>query len=174
MQGTPGDARSDALQALVSTRHALLLGVALKIVRDRDLAEDVVQETLARVWQRLGEVEPGKVEAYVVRAVQINALKTRARRRQVLSLDENPELAPAGGWDEDDDPQEIDPLLLEDALDGLPEGQKAVIRLKYYVGLSFREIGEALSISGNTAASRCRYALETLRKALKRKGEEEK
>jgi RNA polymerase sigma-70 factor, ECF subfamily len=56
---------------------------------------------------------------------------------------------------------------LERALRGLPETQQAVIRMKYYLGLSFREIADSLSISANTVASRCRYALACLRQTLK-------
>ena len=59
-----------------------------------------------------------------------------------------------------------DPLRLERAIEDLPEAQRTVIRMKYYMGLSFREIGEALKISLNTAGSRCRYALEALRETL--------
>jgi RNA polymerase sigma-70 factor (ECF subfamily) len=61
---------------------------------------------------------------------------------------------------------DLDPVQLEQALGSLPESQQTVIRMKYYMGLSFREIGEALQISLNTAGSRCRYALETLRDIL--------
>ena len=74
-------------------------------------------------------------------------------------------------WDQPPDEAEADvgitPDELERALAGLPPTQQAVLRMKYYVGLTFREIGEALSISANTAASRCRYALATLRRTLR-------
>jgi RNA polymerase sigma-70 factor (ECF subfamily) len=56
---------------------------------------------------------------------------------------------------------------LEGALNRLPEEQRQVLRLRYQMDLSFKEIGTALQISLNTAASRTRYALETLRKILK-------
>jgi RNA polymerase sigma-70 factor (ECF subfamily) len=96
----------------------------------------------------------------------MNALKRRARRRRLVSLDGLKEL-PANPDEPESD--ELDPSVLEDALLGLPPTQQVVIRMKYYLGLSFREIGEALAISQNTAASRCRYGLETLRNALRRR-----
>jgi len=162
-----------ALQELATRRHADLVRIAARILKDDAEAEDVVQETFARLWLKWQAGTLEKPEAYLFRAVHINALKRRARRRMHASIDADPELEPAARPDGAEDSPgrsmtlEIDPLTLERALDGLPETQKAVIRMKYYVGLSFREIGDALAISSNTAASRCRYALDSLRKILK-------
>ena len=60
----------------------------------------------------------------------------------------------------------LDPLELERAIAELPTAQQVVIRMRYYLGLSLAQISRNLSISSNTAASRCRYALAALRKAL--------
>ena len=57
-------------------------------------------------------------------------------------------------------------IELERAIAGLPAVQQAAIRLKFHLGLSYQEVGAALSISANTAASRCRYALAALRRNL--------
>jgi len=54
--------------------------------------------------------------------------------------------------------------LVQDALNRLPANQRAVVTLKIWGGLTFAEIGAALDIPPNTAASRYRYALEDLRK----------
>lgn len=172
MEGHPGRESFERFQALVVQRHAELVRVSERILKNREEAEDAVQDTLALVWRKLESGAPENLEGYLFKAAQLNALKRRARRQRLVSLDEQPELTPAARADEEEaagDPLEIDPATLEDALRGLPETQQAVIRMKYYVGLSFREIGEALSISNNTAASRCRYALEALRGLLGRK-----
>ena len=68
------------------------------------------------------------------------------------------------------DELEIDPWTLEQALQQLPDSQQAVIRMKYYLGMTFKEIGRALSVSMNTAASRGRYALVRLRRLLGKRG----
>jgi len=62
--------------------------------------------------------------------------------------------------------QRLGPLELERAIAQLPLAQQTVVRLRYYVGMSFREVGQALSISASTAASRTRYALQRLRRSL--------
>jgi len=160
--------KDTAFEALVASEHAALLRRAGDILKDDAEAEDVVQETLAAVYERLPAVPRRKLKAYLFRAVQFNALKRRARRRGYVSLDavgERP--APTAGTD----PTEtIDPFELEQALTGLPKTQQTVLRMKYYLGMTFREIGETLSISANTAASRCRYALRTLRRVLGGRG----
>lgn len=150
MEGQPGCEVFERFQALVSQRHAELVRVSERILKNREEAEDAVQDTFALVWRKLETDAPENLEGYLFKAVQLNALKRRARRQRLVSLDEQPELTPAARIDVEEsegDPLEIDPATLEDALRGLPEAQQAVIRMKYYVGLSFREIGEALSIS---------------------------
>ncbi len=157
--------QEEAFQAFVSENRGLWLKLAYRVLQSREEAEDVVQETLAGLWEKRGSLEIEKPAAYACRAVWLNALKRRTRGRNHLSLEEvsepaAPERAEGEGWDP------LDPLHLERALLKLPEAQRTVIRMKYYMGLSFREIGEALQISLNTAGSRCRYALQALRKAL--------
>lgn len=57
---------------------------------------------------------------------------------------------------------------LEDALKKLPPEQREVVVMKIWGELKFEEIAKELNISQNTAASRYRYALEALRKHLKK------
>lgn len=169
MEVESGDEET-GFEVLAANQYEALTRVAHRILGCSSEAEDVVQDTLTAVWKRRAEIGLVNIEAYVFRAVQINALKCRARRREHVSLDTPDAINTAVAANEDEDAEsaiQIDPLTLEKALAGLPETQQAVIRMKYYVGLSFREIGVALSISSNTAASRCRYALNALKKMLK-------
>jgi len=159
------------LQHILESRHDSLLRVATRILRDRAAAEDILQDSLAAVLKRSRQVEITNLQAYLFRAVQVNALKLRAKRRRELSLET---IAEPAALEQSEEEPSIDPLELEDALLGLPETQQAVIRLKYYLGYTFREIGEVLSISANTAASRTRYGLSTLRRALSTKQKKQK
>lgn len=151
------------LKRLSEEQRSVLLRVANRILGDSAEAEDVLQDTLAAVLGRLEKAEIKDLKAYLFRAVHVNALKRRARRKTHIGLDQAPE--PAAAEDEGDE-FEIDPLELEGALLGLPPTQQAVIRMKYYLGFTFRQIGETLSVSSNTAASRCRYGLDAMRRTL--------
>ncbi len=158
--------QGENFQAFIGERRVLWLKLAYRVLENREEAEDVVQETLALLWEKRSLLEVENPGAYVARAVWLNALKRKARHKAHLALEEvaepaAPEKSAGEGWVETADLE-----VLEKALKGLPEGQRKVVHMKYHMGLSFREIGEALNISLNTAGSRCRYALEALRKAL--------
>ncbi len=154
------DQTPDALDTALSAERPRLLRIARTILRDRDEAEDVVQHTLLAVWRRAQDRPIANLAGYLGRAVYWNALKRRARRRADLPLEALGD--PATGPSHD----ELDPFDLERAIAELPASQQTAIRLRFYLGLSFREIGSNLAISTNTAASRVRYALATLRRRL--------
>ena len=144
----------------IAHQRSRLVRIASSVLHDREEAEDVVQETwlgFVRAGQR-GQIR--SPAAYLSRAVRWNAVKRRARRVRLSSLEALPE-APAA-----QDPNHLNAIELERAIATLPLTQQAVIRLRFYLGLSFREIGNNLSISTNTAASRTRYALAKLRGQL--------
>jgi RNA polymerase sigma-70 factor (ECF subfamily) len=149
--------------------RARLLRLASSRVRDPDEAEDVVQDSVMAVWRKHLEGKIEDLDAYAARAVWLNAGKRAARRRTWTPLDgeAGPEpAAPAEPLDYEDR------STLAEARSALPEAQRAVLELRYDMGLSFREAAEALSISLNTAASRARYALEALRESLAHPKEE--
>jgi RNA polymerase sigma-70 factor (ECF subfamily) len=159
--------QEEAFQAFVTENRGLWLKLAHRVLQNREEAEDVVQETLAVLWEKRDSLGVEKPAAYVCRAVWLNALKRQTRGKHHLPLEEvaepaAPERPDRAAW------EKLDPVHLEQALLKLPEAQRTVIRMKYYLGLSFKEIGEALQISLNTAGSRCRYALQALREALER------
>jgi len=148
-----------------------LVKLAVTQLKDEHEAEDVVQETLATLWRR-GPMGIDNLDAYAARAVWQNAAQKRARRREALPLDA--EALRRAGFDEPTARDSIEARLqthaVEKAIAQLPETQREVVRMHFYADLSFREIGNALAISMNTAASRCRYALNQLRHALSEYG----
>jgi RNA polymerase sigma factor (sigma-70 family) len=148
-------------EMFVTAVRASLVQRAQRIVRDPAEAEDIVQDTLAAMWPMWTGNPPRNPQAYAHRAVSLNAIKRMTRARATVSV-EHAQLAETQQGDE----PRNDPLALERALAVLPPAQQIVIRLRFYVGLSMTEIGTQLSISSNTVASRCRYALLLMRKVL--------
>lgn len=126
-------------------------------------AEDVVQEAFVRFWRRQHSLENRGLLYATVRSAALDRLRSEQRRshREALASrgqDEHcePIFAP-----EDDGQAE-----LAAAVERLPVEQREVVFLKIWNELTFAEIGIALEISQNTAASRYRYALGTLKKML--------
>ena len=157
----------DALrfERLIAEDRAALVAIANGVVHDQHEAEDIVQETAAAVWRRLPAIAPDKVHHYLCRAIRQNARKRKARRREHAALEGIVEAAEvenraAGAL--------VDPIDLDEAIRSLPRSQRNVIRMKYYLGMTFGQIGVSLSISSHTAASRCRYAIAKLRRLLTR------
>jgi RNA polymerase sigma-70 factor, ECF subfamily len=157
------DAHEEYMSLVQAERPRLVLA-AHRLLGDMADAEDVVQMTLMAVWEKVQTGEIANTAAYLRKAVEWNAIKRRARRRRDVSLCLVEEAAEP--VTEDDGQEQFDPATLEAALDGLPHAQQTVLRMKYYLGLTFQQIADVLSISSNTAASRCRYGLLALRKKM--------
>jgi|HubBroStandDraft_1064217.scaffolds.fasta_scaffold428636_1 RNA polymerase sigma factor (sigma-70 family) len=149
-------------EELVAAWRGRWVRAARRILRDAAEAEDLVQDTLVAVWRRWNAVSPDDPARYVSRAITLNALKRRQRRRQSVSLEDDARIASVERVEPD-----LDPLMLERLLAELPAPQQAVLRTRFYLGMTFDQVGRTLSISANTAASRCRYALATLRRRMK-------
>jgi RNA polymerase sigma-70 factor (ECF subfamily) len=150
----------EAFAELYDRCAARMLAVARALTGSAADAEDAVQQTfldLYRARRALGRAE--RPEAYAVSAVRNAALRLRSRRRE----EELPAREPVG--EQGLALEEGEPAL-ERALGRLPAEQRDVLALKIEGGLTFEEIGAALAISPNTAASRYRYALSRLRDAL--------
>jgi RNA polymerase sigma-70 factor (ECF subfamily) len=126
-------------------------------------ADDVLQEAFIRFWKNQRHL-PGNPNALVVTSIRRSALDLyrstdrRSVREQTVFADSDTT------WFE----PEADPRLqaLTHSLPQLPDEQREVVVLKIWGDLTFDEIGEQLSISPNTAASRWRYAMEALRKLI--------
>jgi RNA polymerase sigma-70 factor (ECF subfamily) len=151
-----------ALGALYDAFATRLHGYARALVRTEHDADEALQDAfLGLVGHRRGLAAVENPSAYLFRSVRNAALaiSRRATRAPRRSLDEVPEpfveaVDSSGAASED----EVNALL-----SGLPAEQREVVVLKVYAELTFQEIADLLEISINTAASRWRYAAETLR-----------
>jgi RNA polymerase sigma-70 factor (ECF subfamily) len=164
-----GDA--GAFERLLARHRAPLYTFLVRMLGDREKAEDLAQETLLRIvkgaqaWE-----ERSRFQSWMY-AIARNLCTDRARRdrfRKTESLDREPaDVVPDPGPlpDEAADSERLRPLL-QRALLSLPVDQREVFILREQAGLPFREIAEITGANENTVKSRMRYALEGLRKAL--------
>lgn len=150
-------------EAWVRARAGALARSAYLLTGDVHLAEDLLQDTLARVadhWRRVSR--SGGPDAYA-RRVMHNLAIDRWRRRSVRPVevltDEHPELRDPG-----DDADTTDRrLLLREALSRLTPKQRAVLSLRFYEDLTEVQTAAVLGCSPSTVKSQSRQAIARLR-----------
>ena len=160
--------REEAFEALYDRYADRLYRAALGMLGRSADAEDAVQEVfvaMVRSRERLASVRD--LTSYVFAALRHAAARCAARRAragEALRAAAAEAAGQAGRADRGDPRAD----RLETALRALPAEQREVIALKLDGGLTFGQIGEVLGVMVNTAASRYRYALESLRRRLAR------
>lgn len=157
------------LRALHDEHGTDLIRYALRHTGDRQLAEDVVQETFARAFRHPGRVAGDRNSARswlftVARNLIIDDLRS-ARHNREQSLETSPEASA-----DDDIDGILDRVLIGDALASLSGEHRAVVVEAYYQGRPAREIAERLGIPEGTVKSRLHYGLRALRLALQERG----
>lgn len=131
-------------------------------------AEDVVQEAFVRYWKHQRDL-PGDPQALLVTSVRRAALDLGRREDRRVAREQKTQIgADDAGWlfDPDGGVDAERKQAIESAIVRLPLEQREVLVLKIWQELTFEQIGAALEISPNTAASRYRYALGTLKREL--------
>ncbi len=153
---------SSALELIWNLYSSDLLGYLMSMLRSRQDAEDVLQElfmTIARHHDSVAEARLLKPYLFrMARNAAVNRIKHDAAVRN--HLDEASAWLVLSGEPESQDDRG---RQLVSALAALPEEQRTVVVLKHYREKTFREIGDLLGISENTAGSRYRYGIGKLR-----------
>jgi RNA polymerase sigma-70 factor (ECF subfamily) len=155
----------EAFGALVGLISDRMYGLAARILRDSDLAEDALQGALINAWRQLPDLrDPDRFEAWV-RKVLVHACYAEARRRRSWAA--NVRVLPVDGPAGADDIVSIDDRdQLDRAFRRLSVEQRAVFVLHHHEGRSLVEIADTLGIPAGTARSRLHYATRVLRGAI--------
>ena len=155
----------EAFGALVGLISDRMYGLAARILRDSDLAEDALQGALINAWRQLPDLrDPDRFEAWV-RKVLVHACYAEARRRRSWAA--NVRVLPVDGPAGADDIVTIaDRDQLDRAFRRLSVEQRAVFVLHHHEGRSLVEIADTLGIPAGTARSRFHYATRVLRTAI--------
>jgi RNA polymerase sigma-70 factor (ECF subfamily) len=147
-----------AFGALYDRLAARLLAVARGLAVADLAPEDLVQQTFLDLFRsRRALARSRDVESYAFASLRHRARRAAARRR-TQALENDP-------LQEDAAPREANPQLAR-ALSSLPREQREALELRTAGGLTFAQLGLVLGVSADTAASRVRYALERLRRAM--------
>jgi RNA polymerase sigma factor (sigma-70 family) len=172
-------ARADesALAELYDRFGRVAYGLALRILRDENLAEDAVQEGFLAAWRNADRFMPERAKAstWLLTLVHRRAvdLVRRENRRRAEPLTEGIEPVPAESA-EDDAWLRFERERVQAALKLLPDQQREAIELAYYGGFSQSELAERLGQPVGTIKSRMFTGLARLRELLAEPGPEEK
>ena len=168
-----GDA--SALEALYDRYVRQCFGLALRMVGEPGLAEEVVQEVFLKLWSRPDSYSPqkGAFVSWLLSLVHHRAVdELRKRSRTEVALDNDQPLSVINTRpDPQPDPSEQvwvmeQQRVVRQALGELPENQRLVLELAYFGGLSQSQIAERTNQPLGTAKTRMRMGLQSLRGLL--------
>ena len=147
------------------------------MVKDGDVADDIFQETFIKAVRVIDEgryTDNGKFLSWILRIAHnqvIDYFRARKQQNQITESDAGYSvlgtLRFAEHTVEDDLVAAQTGADVRRLVEMLPDEQREVVMLRYYSGLSFKEIAEQTNVSINTALGRMRYALINLRKMIK-------
>ena len=159
----------DALGELYDRFGRVAYGLAYRILRDRALAEDAVQEGFMTAWRTADRFMPERAKAstWLLTLVHRRAvdLVRRENRRRAEPLDESHDSA-AEGSTEQDAWLRFERERVQDALRRLPDQQREALELAYYGGFTQSELAERLGQPVGTIKSRMFAGLARLRELL--------
>jgi RNA polymerase sigma-70 factor, ECF subfamily len=161
----------EALAELYDRYGGMVYRLILRLVRDQGVAEDLVQETFLRAWNRVGGFDAGRGAVgpwllAVARNRAIDYLRYQGRRNE-SSIDLNETEHPALFADMRSDPLNLDMARhVKRALDQLNPQQREAIELAYFEGLSQSEIARRMDQPLGTVKTWMRRALQQMREAL--------
>ena len=167
-----------AFDELLFRHQSKLFSYILFVVRDREIADDLFQETFVKVITKLqeGKYSPsGKFSAWMMRIAHnvIMDLYRGLKVQKIVDTSDDNDLSNISANDfysMDIESQYVNAQVLKDVkklMNFLPASQREVVYMRYYQQLSFKEIAEMTNVSINTSLGRMRYAILNLRRMVK-------
>ena len=160
-----------ALREAYDEHAAAVNGVALGILRDRDLAADVTQEVFVRLWERTHRYDAGRgslrsflqMDAHG-RSIDLMRSRRSAQARELA--DHRKEASTERAGTEELAMTAVTSTTVRTALLELPEEQRTPIALAFFDGHSYRDVAEMLGVPEGTVKSRIRSGIRRLHLAL--------
>ena len=155
----------EAFAVLVERHRTMLFGTAYLMTRDRQMAEDAVQEALIQIWKNIGSLrKPDGLKAWLARIV-VNEVRQQARKRHaplvtLEAIPDPPEENTGAGSSE----------LRQDlagAVAMLPPDQREAVVLRFFSDLTVAEIAAATGSREGTVKSRLSRAMDRLGEMLR-------
>lgn len=169
----------EAVSILIERHRKRIADYIYMMVKNHDVANDIFQETIIKVIKFLDDgryTESGKFLSWVLRIAHNQVIDHFRQTKQLNQITESD-----AGYDilnnrRFSDHTIEDKLItaqihsdIRTLIDFLPDEQRDVVLMRYFSGMSFKEIAEQTDVSINTALGRMRYALINLRKLIQEK-----
>ena len=168
-----------AISQLIERHSRRVLDYIKMMVRDSDVAKDIMQETFIKAVRVIDSgryTDNGQFLSWILRIAHnqvIDRFRAQKQNRTVNEAEAGYDLMGSLRIAENSVEDEMISAQIDADLrrlvDMLPDEQRDVVKLRYYSGLSFKEIAEQTDVSINTALGRMRYALINLRRMIKEK-----
>jgi len=159
-----------ALRLIYDLGAARMLGVALRLLRRRALAEEVIQDAFLQIWEHAASFDPERGHARtwvyaIVRNRALNILRSESRTDLTQNIED------ISGADPDDDPEQVvmrlsEASALRRCLSGLEPARRRIVVLAYIHGLSHGELAGRVGCPLGTLKSWLRRSLQSLRRCL--------
>ncbi|NOR73564.1 MAG: sigma-70 family RNA polymerase sigma factor [Draconibacterium sp.] len=169
----------NSLEILIRRHKSRVFSYILLIMKNKELAEDIFQETFIKVIRSLKRgkyVDNGKFVSWVLRISHnliIDHFRKEKLRGTISNDNSSVDIFNSKKFSEDtiEDKLVSSQILdeVKELISELPEDQQQVIYMRHYQELSFKEIADQTDVSINTALGRMRYALINLRKLIDEK-----
>lgn len=168
-----------AISQLIEKHRRRVTDYIRMLVKDRDVADDIFQDTFIKVIRTIDSgryVENGKFLSWVLRIAHNQVIDHFRQLKQSGKVNEAD-----AGFDMLNTMRFSERTIEDDIVEGqiseqvramvaeLPDEQREVVMMRYYSGMSFKEIAETTGVGINTALGRMRYALINLRKMMREK-----
>lgn len=159
-----GDA--GAFEDLVKRHQKPVYGLAMRMLRDHDDADDIAQRTFLRAWNHLTDFEGRCAFRSWLFRICMNLCKNHHRdRKRFVDTDDPPELVEEAVGAERLEREEVLEKLRA-AVATLPPKQRATVEMRVYQALPFKEIAAALDTTENASKVNFHLAVKSLRNRL--------
>lgn len=162
----------EALGELYDRYASVAMAVAVRVVSDRELAEDLVHDAYVAVWQKIDRFDPsrGSLRSWLLTIVRNRAIDRLRGTRPSVEVGEADEQSllrtgPNPTWEAAVASRSA--AEVRRALESLPDEQRQAVELAYFGGRTYREIAQLTGVPQGTANGRLRLALAKLRDTLR-------
>jgi RNA polymerase sigma-70 factor, ECF subfamily len=168
------DGDDQALAEAYRRHSGVVLGLAQRVTRNRTLAEDVAQEVFVRLWRNPRRFDParGTLRSYLLTQTHgrsVDLIRSESSRR--IREDRDATLAPGSDISIEDEVVELRMgEHIRQALEELPQSERAAIEMAYFGGHSYRQVATLLGEAEGTVKSRIRMGMTRLGATLSASG----